>query len=96
MAQSWRSRPWEGSGVLRVIPLCECWQVLHFWNPRSGGFEGWHVNLESARQVGERIAQDPRGFLASIGDWRDFEPDGDWGPLQLPDGWDRPPLAVPD
>ncbi|MCI1641207.1 MAG: hypothetical protein LKI27_06420 [Actinomyces sp.] len=86
-------RRWEGSGVLRVIPLRECWQVLHFWNPRSGGFEGWYVNLESARQVGERIAQDPRGFLASIGDWRAFVPDSGWGPLQFPDGWDRNPTG---
>ncbi|MFC7580893.1 DUF402 domain-containing protein [Schaalia naturae] len=50
-------------------------------------------DLESARQVGERIAQDPRGFLASIGDWRAFVPDSGWGPLRLPDGWDRNPTG---
>lgn len=39
---------WKGGSVLRVIPLEQPWQVLHFWNP-DGTFAGWYVNLESEK-----------------------------------------------
>ncbi|MFJ4076957.1 MULTISPECIES: DUF402 domain-containing protein [unclassified Curtobacterium] len=42
-------RTWTGSSVLRVIPLDEPWQVVHFWDA-SGTFTGWYVNLESTKQ----------------------------------------------
>jgi len=41
-------RRWEGSGVLRVIPMNEYWQVIHFWDA-AGQFLGWYVNLESRK-----------------------------------------------
>jgi hypothetical protein len=43
-------RRWEGNGVLRVIPLGECWQVIHFWDA-AGEFLCWYVNLESRKRV---------------------------------------------
>ncbi|WP_162829126.1 DUF402 domain-containing protein [Microbacterium foliorum] len=42
-------RAWTGGSVLRVIPLAEPWQVLHFWNA-DGTFAGWYVNLESEKR----------------------------------------------
>ena len=127
-------RTWTGSAVLRVVPLHERWQVLHFWDSDTGEFLGWYVNLESekirressieavdwhldllispefavtwkdedeaaaaagtpylriedlnsARATGEAIASDPHGLVARIGDWRDYRPDADLGPLTLP------------
>ena len=41
-------RTWSGNGVLRVIPLEQHFQVLHFWDD-AGSFTGWYVNLESAK-----------------------------------------------
>lgn len=35
--------------MLRVVPLKERWQVLHFWDSQTGAFLGWYVNLESAK-----------------------------------------------
>ena len=119
--------------MLRVIPLRERWQVLHFWDTQSHRFLGWYVNLESektrhdssidavdwhldllispdfvvtwkdedeaaaaagtpylriedlqnARATGEAIAADPRDFINRIGDWRDYEPDPQFGALTL-------------
>lgn len=42
-------RTWTGGGMLRVVPLREPWQALHFWDQRTGGFLGWYVNLESEK-----------------------------------------------
>ncbi|WP_164743517.1 DUF402 domain-containing protein [Microbacterium sulfonylureivorans] len=42
-------RTWTGGGMLRVVPLRERWQVLHFWNDATGDFLGWYVNLESEK-----------------------------------------------
>jgi hypothetical protein len=42
-------RSWTGGGVLKVIPPHEYWQVLHFWDPETGEFMGWYVNLESKK-----------------------------------------------
>ncbi len=48
-------RSWVGNGVLRVIPLAQPFQVVHFWGD-DGEFAGWYVNLESEkRKVGSRI-----------------------------------------
>lgn len=127
-------RSWTGGGILRVIPLHRCWQVLHFWDPDTGQFLGWYINLEStkrvngtsidavdwhldlllspelvatwkdedeaaaavgtpylrtedlkqARMTGEAIASDPQGLINTIGDWRNYTPDPEWGPLHLP------------
>lgn len=44
-------RRWEGGGILRVIPLEERWQVLHFWDTATGEFLGWYVNLESPKRL---------------------------------------------
>ncbi|MET0813498.1 MAG: DUF402 domain-containing protein [Microbacterium sp.] len=41
-------RTWSGGGMLRVVPLREHWQVLHFWDA-AGEFLGWYVNLESPK-----------------------------------------------
>lgn len=41
-------RRWEGNGVLRVIPMDESYQVLHFWDD-DGEFIGWYVNLETPK-----------------------------------------------
>ena len=49
-------RRWEGNGVLRAIPLDECWQVIHFWNP-AGEFVCWYVNLESKKHVSEHAVE---------------------------------------
>lgn len=38
-------RTWQGSGVLRVVPVGAEYQVVHFWDG-EGAFEGWYVNLE--------------------------------------------------
>lgn len=126
-------RTWTGGGMLRVIPLRERWQVLHFWDTQTRKFLGWYVNLESektrhessidavdwhldllispdfvvtwkdedeaaaaagtpylriedlhnARATGEAIAADPRYFIDRIGDWRDYEPDPEFGALAL-------------
>jgi hypothetical protein len=46
-------RDWHGSGVLRVIPLRETYQVVHFWDD-AGDFVGWYVNLESPKTVAAR------------------------------------------
>ncbi|WP_194409826.1 DUF402 domain-containing protein [Microbacterium cremeum] len=128
-------RTWTGGGTLRVVPLHERWQVLHFWNTETDDFLGWYVNLESektrraccidavdwhldllispefvvtwkdedeaaaavgtpylraedlrsARATGEAIASDPRGLIARIGDWRDFKPAPECGPLAFVD-----------
>lgn len=40
-------RIWQGSGVLRVMPVGAQYQVLHFWD--EGRFAGWYVNLERPR-----------------------------------------------
>lgn len=40
-------RTWQGSGVLRVMPVGAEYQVLHSWD--EGRFAGWYVNLERAR-----------------------------------------------
>ncbi|MFT4235351.1 MAG: DUF402 domain-containing protein [Microbacterium sp.] len=51
-----RRRHWAGGGVLRVIPVHEQWQVIHFWNQQDGSFAGWYVNLESTkRRDGDRL-----------------------------------------
>lgn len=42
-------RTWTGGAMLRVVPLKERWQVLHFWDSQTGAFLGWYVNLESAK-----------------------------------------------
>lgn len=42
-------RTWTGGSVLRVIPLGQQWQVLHFWDA-NGAFTGWYVNLESVKR----------------------------------------------
>ena len=34
--------------MLRVIPMNEYWQVIHFWDA-AGQFLGWYVNLESRK-----------------------------------------------
>jgi Protein of unknown function (DUF402) len=48
-------RLWQGSGVLRVIPIDAPFQVLHFWH-EDGQFAGWYVNLEAAkRRTGDRL-----------------------------------------
>lgn len=120
--------------MLRVVPLHERWQVLHFWNSNTGDFLGWYVNLESektrrdasidavdwhldllispdfvvtwkdedeaaaaagtpylrsedldcARATGEAIASDPHELIARIGDWRNYRPDPELGPIRLP------------
>jgi hypothetical protein len=44
-------RHWQGGSVLRVIPVGECWQVLHFWDTATGQFRGWYVNLESPKSI---------------------------------------------
>ena len=41
------SRLWSG-GVLRVIPIHESFQVLHFWD-EDQVFKGWYVNLEAPK-----------------------------------------------
>lgn len=41
-------RTWQGPGVLRVIPIDQPYQVLHFWDERSA-FTGWYVNLEERK-----------------------------------------------
>jgi hypothetical protein len=46
-------RRWAGGGILRVIPLEENWQVLHFWDPATGEFLGWYVNLESPKRFSD-------------------------------------------
>lgn len=43
--------------------------------------------LATARATGERIITHLDGWPAMIGDWRDFSPPADWGPLPLPNGW---------
>lgn len=35
--------------MLRVIPLDQRWQVLHFWDTGTDEFLGWYVNLESEK-----------------------------------------------
>lgn len=42
-------RNWNGGSVLRVIPIAQPWQVLHFWDA-EGAFAGWYVNLESTKR----------------------------------------------
>ena len=44
-------RRWEGGGILRVIPLEQSWQVLHFWDTATREFLGWYVNLESPKHL---------------------------------------------
>lgn len=41
-------RRWQGGGVLRIIPIAEPYQVIHFWNS-DGQFTGWYVNLEAPK-----------------------------------------------
>lgn len=41
-------RVWEGSGVLRVLPLDACYSVLHFWDA-AGAFASWYVNFETRK-----------------------------------------------
>jgi hypothetical protein len=46
------------------------------------------VDLETALRAGNSIMADFDAFLALVGDWRDFAPPRDWGPLRLPgDAW---------
>lgn len=47
-ALSTAERTWQGHGVLRVIPIAEPYQVIHFWN-HDGTFAGWYVNLEAPK-----------------------------------------------
>jgi hypothetical protein len=48
-------RHWFGSGVLRVIPVHQPYQVVHFWG-RGGEFSGWYVNFEQTKHPwGNRI-----------------------------------------
>jgi hypothetical protein len=42
-------RVWQGGGVLRVIPVDEPFQVLHFWD-EHGDFAGWYVNFEAPKR----------------------------------------------
>lgn len=42
------SSTWQGNGVLRVIPIAEPFQVIHFWND-DGVFTGWYVNFEALK-----------------------------------------------
>ena len=49
-------RRWEGNGVLRVIPVEECWQVIHFWDS-AGAFVCWYVNIESRKHVAEHAVE---------------------------------------
>lgn len=42
------SSTWQGNGVLRVIPIAEPFQVIHFWND-DGVFAGWYVNFEALK-----------------------------------------------
>jgi hypothetical protein len=41
-----------------------------------------------ARSTGERIIGQLENWPDPIGDWRDYRPPADWGPLPLPTGWD--------
>jgi hypothetical protein len=41
-------RTWQGGGTLRVIPIEQRYQVLHFWDDH-GQFSGWYVNLEAPK-----------------------------------------------
>jgi len=48
-------RKWQGHGVLRVMPLHEPFQVLHFWDD-DGAFASWYVNFEAPRRRrGDRV-----------------------------------------
>jgi hypothetical protein len=42
------ARRWQGTGVLRVIPVRSTYQVLHFWDV-DGSFSGWYVNFEAPK-----------------------------------------------
>jgi uncharacterized protein DUF402 len=42
------ARRWQGTGVLRVIPVQSTYQVLHFWDD-DGSFSGWYVNFEAPK-----------------------------------------------
>lgn len=42
------ARRWRGNGVLRVIPIDQPYQVIHFWND-AGEFAGWYINLEAPK-----------------------------------------------
>jgi hypothetical protein len=44
--------------------------------------------LAIARSTGERIIAQLDDWPAMIGDWREFVPPTEWGPLPLPPGWD--------
>jgi Protein of unknown function (DUF402) len=41
-------RRWQGTGVLRVIPVQATYQILHFWD-EDGTFSGWYVNFEAPK-----------------------------------------------
>ena len=43
--------------------------------------------LDMARQAGEAIIADLASWLTGVGDWRNFRPPEDWGPLTLPEEW---------
>lgn len=52
---------WRGGGVLRVIPLAQHWQAIHFWDTATAEFASWYVNLESVKRR--------RGMVLDAVDW---------------------------
>src|SRR5690606_4623255 len=72
-------RRWAGGGILRVIPLKENWQVLHFWDPATGEFLGWYVNLESPKRLSDMAVDAIDWYLdlvispAPVVSWKDEE-----------------------
>ena len=95
-------RRWQGTGVLRVIPVRATYQVLHFWDAQ-GTFAGWkdadearaaveagqlpERDLELAWRTGRQIIEGSSDWRDVVGDWRSFRPPAGWLALDLPSDW---------